>query len=86
MNEPCNTDDRKGDILLSLLLTIAITASYVPQHLKLIREKSSHGLSIAFLILSVLSSFANLCNVFILQLPYISRCTSVVQACDSHVL
>lgn len=86
MNEPRNADVRGRDIVLSLLLTIGIAASYIPQHLKLVRAKSSHGLSIAFLVLSVLSSFANLCNVFILQLPYIARCPSVVQVYGSYAV
>ena len=54
---------------LGFLLAIGIFVSYVPQHIKVIKRRSSEGLSPAFLLLGSLSAFSALVNIFIVTVP-----------------
>lgn len=53
------------------------------QHWKIITDRSSKGISHWFLLLGSVSSFANLCNAFILQYPLFSCCSLTVQSANN---
>lgn len=66
--------------VLGFLLAIGIFASYLPQHIKIIKRRSSEGLSPAFLLLGSLSAFSALVNIFIVTIPARKCCLSVLNS------
>lgn len=58
-----------GSFVLGWVLAIGIFISYLPQHIKIIKRRSSEGLSPAFLLLGSLSAFSALVNISILTIP-----------------
>lgn len=54
---------------LGLLLAFAIFGSYIPQFVKIIKRRTSEGVSPDFLLLGSLSAFSALTNIFIVTIP-----------------
>lgn len=78
-SDTCSPDMLPDSILLALFMTIATVMSYLPQHIKIFRQKSSRGLNHWTLILALLSCFANIINAFILQYPNVACCKKFVK-------
>lgn len=53
---------------VGILLAIGIFLSYVPQHVKVIRRRSSEGLSPTYLLLGSLSGFSAFANIYIVTI------------------
>jgi uncharacterized protein with PQ loop repeat len=70
------------------LLAVGIFASYIPQHIKVIRRRSSEGLSPGFLLLGSLSAFSAFVNIFIVTIPARQCCRSVLTTfqCSSSMV
>ncbi|KAI9138497.1 hypothetical protein BKA69DRAFT_1031420, partial [Paraphysoderma sedebokerense] len=62
------------NLLLSILLTIGIVFSYTPQHYKIIKHKTSEGLSPWFLFLGGISSSSTVWNLLLLQWDVVLCC------------
>lgn len=67
-------DPSIANFVVSVGLAIGIVASYVPQHVRIIRRKTSEGLSPWFLLLGVLSGMCAVCNIFLLARPVFGCC------------
>lgn len=63
--------------VLGWILAIGIFASYLPQHIKIIKRRSSEGLSPAYLLLGSLSAFSAFVNIYIVTIPA-RKCCAVV--------
>lgn len=61
---------------MGVLLAVGIFISYLPQHVKIIKRRSSEGLSPAFLLLGSLSAFAASVNIFLVTIPARRCCSS----------
>lgn len=73
-------DPSIANLVISIGLAIGIVASYVPQHVRIIRRKTSEGLSPWFLLLGVLSGVCAVCNIFLLARPVFGCCRMIVSA------
>ncbi|ORY79718.1 hypothetical protein BCR35DRAFT_291450 [Leucosporidium creatinivorum] len=61
-------------MILSLLIVIGLVVSYLPQHLRIIRNKNSEGFSPWFLLLGATSSASSLLNILTLQWGQVACC------------
>lgn len=66
--------------ILGCILAIGIFSSYLPQHIKIIKRRSSEGLSPAYLLLGSLSAFSAFTNIFIVTVPARRCCVSTLSA------
>lgn len=57
-----------------IVLAVGIFLSYVPQHVKIIKRRSSEGLSPTFLLLGSLSAFSASLNIYIVTIPARNCC------------
>ena len=62
---------------LSLLVTLGTTASYLPQHYKILSKKSSEGLSSWYILLGGISSFSTIANSTLLNLRRFQCCQKI---------
>jgi len=63
--------------LLTLNLCVGITVSYLPQHFRIIKKKTSEGFSPYFLLLGSTSSAAGMMNMFVMQWEIMKCCKTV---------
>jgi hypothetical protein len=66
------------NFVVSLLLAIGIVVSYLPQHVRIVRRRSSEGISPWFLLLGVSSGTCALCNILLLSGPMFGCCKDIV--------
>jgi uncharacterized protein with PQ loop repeat len=73
---------------IGLLLAIGIFTSYLPQHVKILKRRTSEGLSPDFILLGSLSAFSALTNIFIFTIPARECCYSTLTAlqCSSSLI
>ncbi|GHJ87850.1 hypothetical protein NliqN6_4252 [Naganishia liquefaciens] len=83
----CTTATSLPAALLTSTICIGMVISYLPQHLRIIRARSSEGFSPWYLLLGATSSASGMLNLWILQWPLI-RCCRVVsaKACIGNML
>jgi uncharacterized protein with PQ loop repeat len=62
---------------LSFFVILGIVASYLPQHYKLLSEKSSEGLSAWYIFLGGISSFSSVANSTLLNLKVFKCCQKI---------
>eukprot|EP01116_Phalansterium_solitarium_P009840 TRINITY_DN24172_c0_g1_i1.p2 TRINITY_DN24172_c0_g1~~TRINITY_DN24172_c0_g1_i1.p2 ORF type:complete len:278 (-),score=60.30 TRINITY_DN24172_c0_g1_i1:287-1120(-) len=62
-----------GDAI-GLLLILGVWASYIPQHIAIIRSRSSEGVSWLMIFLGNVSTCANTINVLVMQFDAVSCC------------
>jgi uncharacterized protein with PQ loop repeat len=60
--------------VLSGLVILGIILTFLPQQLRIIRRKSSLGISPYFMLLGITSVLAQLANILLLQIPTLERC------------
>ncbi|WVR08984.1 hypothetical protein IAU60_006044 [Kwoniella sp. DSM 27419] len=77
--DQCPSHHDVPTLVLSLLLCTGLVISYLPQHLRIIRSKSSEGFSPWFLLLGATSSASGMLNLLIVQWP-LFRCCRVLNA------
>lgn len=58
-----------ANFIVSILLTLGIAFSYVPQLIRIYNRRSSEGISPWFLLLAVSSGVCATCNIFLLSAP-----------------
>lgn len=75
-----------ADNILSIFLIIGIIGTFSPQYVRILKRKSSLGLSPLFLTLGITSVYAQMANVIIMQLPVIQECKNGAPSCLSDVL
>ncbi|GMG20098.1 unnamed protein product [Ambrosiozyma monospora] len=77
LEETCNiyTHPSRISFSLGLLLALGIYISYVPQHSRIIRRRSSEGLSPLFLLLGSTSAFSAFINLYLVTLPARQCCS-----------
>lgn len=64
---------------LALLLTVGMAASYIPQHARIIRLRSSKGLSGSYLLLGGIAMSSLMLNSFLLQFENLKCCAVQVR-------
>lgn len=64
---------------ISILLCLGIFLSYVPQHVRIVRRRSSEGISPWFLLLGITSGFCALFNILLIS-KNIYSCCKVISA------
>ncbi|ORX93681.1 hypothetical protein K493DRAFT_315863 [Basidiobolus meristosporus CBS 931.73] len=62
------------NVLLAVFVVVGLFASYVPQQVKILRNKTSEGFSPWFLLLGSLACLSSLLNVLVLQWPVLQCC------------
>lgn len=67
----------KTNLVLSLIIALGIVGSYLPQHLRIYRRRSSDGLSPFFLLLGVTSCTNSLINIAVLQWNVLRCCAQL---------
>ncbi|KAI9280686.1 hypothetical protein BY458DRAFT_500057 [Sporodiniella umbellata] len=67
----------KTNLLISLFLCVGLIISYLPQHYRIIANKTSEGFSAWFLLLGVVSSTSSMLNIVLLQWDAIVCCKSL---------
>ncbi|RIA87969.1 hypothetical protein C1645_695548 [Glomus cerebriforme] len=72
--EICISDNQPIDVLLSILVAFGLLISFFPQVRKIIKYKTSEGISPWFLMLGTMSATCILFNIVILQFKVIKCC------------
>lgn len=67
----------KSNLAISILIAVGIVGSYLPQHLRIYRRRSSDGLSPFFLLLGVTSCTNSLINLAVLQWNVLRCCSKL---------
>ncbi|QOU18725.1 hypothetical protein BRETT_001793 [Brettanomyces bruxellensis] len=65
----------KTDFILSWVLVVGIYISFVPQHVRVIRRRTSEGLSPSYLLMGSISAFASFVNMYLVTVPARHCCT-----------
>ncbi|KAI8099959.1 uncharacterized protein BX664DRAFT_290382 [Halteromyces radiatus] len=73
----CEPHHDPSSFYISLFLCIGLVVSYLPQHYRIIVNKTSEGFSAWFLLLGVVSSTSSLFNIVLLQWKAIVCCHSL---------
>ncbi|QPG77211.1 hypothetical protein FOA43_004618 [Brettanomyces nanus] len=78
----CSSYDKvsKGDFIVAWVLVAGIYISYVPQHVKIIRRKTSEGLSPSYLLMGCISAFASAVNMYLVTVVVRRCCVSSLNA------
>lgn len=81
MSDTCSSYDSSFDFnfYISLSLCIGIFVSYVPQHIRIMRRKTSEGISPWFLLLGITSGFCAFFNILLIS-KRIYQCCEVITA------
>ncbi|GAN00746.1 conserved hypothetical protein [Mucor ambiguus] len=67
----------KSTLMISIFLCVGLVISYLPQHYRIIVNKTSEGFSAWFLLLGVVSSTSSFLNIILLQWDSIVCCKSL---------
>ncbi|RUS32389.1 hypothetical protein BC938DRAFT_475540 [Jimgerdemannia flammicorona] len=70
----CEFNHDPMQLSLSIFLCVGLVVSYLPQHYRIIANKTSEGISAWFLLLGVISSTSSLLNIILLQWEIIVCC------------
>ncbi|KAI9309312.1 hypothetical protein BJ944DRAFT_258757 [Cunninghamella echinulata] len=73
----CNPHHDPSSLFISIFLCIGLVISYLPQHYRIIANKTSEGFSSWFLLLGVVSSTSSFLNIILLQWQAILCCHSL---------
>ncbi|WVN87993.1 uncharacterized protein L203_103191 [Cryptococcus depauperatus CBS 7841] len=73
-SKECSDNHNAPTLLLSLALCIGMIISYLPQHIRIIRTKSSEGFSPWYLLLGATSSASGMLNLLIVQWSLFGCC------------
>ncbi|KAI9310229.1 hypothetical protein BX666DRAFT_1286867 [Dichotomocladium elegans] len=73
----CNAETDTMTTLISVFLCIGLVISYLPQHYRIIANKTSEGFNPWFLLLGVISSSSSFLNIVLLQWDAIVCCKSL---------
>ncbi|KAI8071339.1 hypothetical protein BC940DRAFT_270029 [Gongronella butleri] len=73
----CQPHHDPTTLYISLFLCIGLVISYLPQHYRIIANKTSEGFSSWFLLLGVVSSTSSFLNIILLQWEAIACCASL---------
>ncbi|KAI9365899.1 hypothetical protein BD770DRAFT_377502 [Pilaira anomala] len=73
----CIPVDDKTNLMISIFLCVGLVISYLPQHYRIIANKTSEGFSAWFLLLGVVSSTSSFLNIILLQWDSIMCCKSL---------
>jgi len=77
----------KPNLLISLAIAVGLVASYLPQHLRIYKRKTSDGLSAFFLLLGVTSCTNSLINIAVLQWNVLRCCAQLpARVCAANSL
>jgi len=80
--EDCQKHEQSPlELGIDVFITLGMLISYLPQHYRIIKIKSSEGLNPIFLLLGTLSATSSLFNVIILEFKPI-QCCSIVGAVE----
>lgn len=71
---------KKTDFILAWVLTVGIYISFVPQHVKVIKRRTSEGLSPSYLLMGSISAFASFVNMYLVTVPARHCCTHTLNA------
>lgn len=79
INSSCSIYENplKSTFITSVIISLGIVISYIPQHIKIVQTRSSVGLSPVFLLLSSLSGIAATSNLILLSFISIPCCTEL---------
>eukprot|EP00158_Paraphelidium_tribonemae_P004403 Partr_v1_DN26737_c1_g1_i21_m8725 putative PQ loop repeat protein len=81
----CKEPNDPTTLALSLFIVVGMFFSYLPQHIKIIRLKSSDGLSPWYQLLGCIASASVVQNAFILQFGLFKCCEIFVRFLSSHI-
>jgi uncharacterized protein with PQ loop repeat len=84
--EDCPQENAVGSIVLGAVLTVGIFISYMPQHVSIIRSKTSEGVSLFMLLLSNISSLTVVLFSVVNEWDLYSCCTVVPFAQCQRIL
>lgn len=84
--EDCPEENSVGSIVLGSVLTVGIFLSYLPQHVAIIRSKTSDGLSLTMILLSNLSALSILLSSVLGEWDLYACCTVVGAAQCQRIL
>ncbi|KAI9246677.1 hypothetical protein BDA99DRAFT_489652 [Phascolomyces articulosus] len=76
-DKQCGSEHDTMTTLISIFLCIGLVVSYMPQHYRIIVNKTSEGFSAWFLLLGVVSSTSSFLNIILLQWDAIVCCKSL---------
>ncbi|CAG8643634.1 1594_t:CDS:2, partial [Paraglomus occultum] len=80
--EDCQKNEQSPlELGIDVFITLGLLVSYLPQHYRIIKIKSSEGLNPIFLLLGTLSATSSLFNVIILEFKPI-QCCSLLSAVE----
>ncbi|KAJ2378323.1 hypothetical protein IW150_000875 [Coemansia sp. RSA 2607] len=71
----CGEAPSSQNTILTALLCIGTFLSYLPQHIKILRRRSSDGLSPYFILLGTVGAGSNITNIILLQFIALQCCT-----------
>lgn len=71
---------------LSVVIIVGIVVTFLPQQVRIVRKRSSLGISPYFVLLGITSVLAQLINILILQIPVLKGCRSGSETCLSDLL
>ncbi|KAJ1820892.1 hypothetical protein LPJ56_001101 [Coemansia sp. RSA 2599] len=71
----CGEAPSSQNTVLTALLCIGTFLSYLPQHIKILRRRSSDGLSPYFILLGTVGAGSNITNIILLQFIALQCCT-----------
>ena len=70
----------KTDFILNWVLIVGVYISFVPQHVRVIRRRTSEGLSPSYLLMGAVSAFASFVNMYLVTVPARHCCTVALNA------
>ncbi|KAJ2850191.1 hypothetical protein IWW36_002099 [Coemansia brasiliensis] len=71
----CDEVPSSHNTLLTALLCIGTFLSYLPQHIKILKRRSSDGISPYFILLGTVGAGSNITNIILLQFIALQCCT-----------
>ena len=75
--EYCNYKNDTKNIIIGSIIITAIVLTYLPQYLKICKDKSTKGISYLYLLLGNISNFTNFFGSLLLNYKLIDCCTHV---------
>ena len=70
-------DKATVSVIFGALLALGVLCSYVPQEIKIVRRRTSEGLSFLYLICASLQNYFSTLNVVLVQIAQFECCSSI---------
>jgi uncharacterized protein with PQ loop repeat len=70
----------------SIVIIVGIFITFTPQQVRIVKRRSSLGISPHFMLLGIVSGISQLINIIILQVPVLDDCKRGSETCSSDVL